>query len=498
MRRTTEGIAIVAVLAVYVFFGSGGTWSFRRVSWQRDGELKFTERYYAALAEGFRHGRLDLPIEPSAKWKEVPNAYDFGIRQAHGMEWEMWDASLYNGRYYLYFSPVPVVLFYIPFRVLARAYPPDTLAAVFFCSWAFLVCVMFARRALAGRTSRVPFAIWILLIGLGNVVPFTLTFVRAYEVAIATGMAMTASWAYALLRWMETRATRHAVWMGVWLALAIATRPNLILLLLIACVVLWRHWRAALFAAIPIVIVGIAMSGYNYARFGDIFELGMTYQISYTPMWRVAPCSLCSVPEGIRLVNNVTHYVFWPPHFMSAFPYADLQRNILDPALSFTGGAEHIGGVGALNPLTLIGTAVAIVIALRRGGRSDATRATLCVMAAAWLIILGLSTCRWVTARYALDFMLLMITATAVCIEEMLAWLAGLDVRVRALAGVITAIALGTIAVCILLGFRGPDDAWSKRRVSELSAPGRFPVRGRAAPSRMARASGRPSAARRH
>lgn len=454
LRRWSTIAAVVAVLAAYVHFGSNGTWSFRRVSWERIEGLNFTERYYAALAEGFLRGRLDMPFEPDPRWKLVVNAYDIDSRGEQTLSWEMWDASYFRGRFYLYFSPVPVLLFYIPFKLVARGYPPDALAATFFASWAFLASVAFARRALAGRAAHVPFAVWVLLIGLANVVPYALRATRSYEVAVSAGMAMTASFAWALLRWMETNAPRHAVWMGLWLALAIATRPNLVVLLPVAVVAVARskQWRrAAAFALIPVVLIGAAAGAYNYARFGNVFELGMTYQISFKPMWRVPPCSLCDWPEAIRFVNNVNHYVFWAPSFASAFPYVKLQGNVMDPSVSFAGGQEPVGGVAATDPLTLLGSAAALILALRRGPSDSGPRAALHAMAAAWIILFALATCRWVTARYALDFTMLMTTASVICLELAMAMLT--NVRTRILAAVLIAIACYAIAVGVLLGF---------------------------------------------
>ena len=440
LSRWSTVAAVLAVLAAYVYFGSGRTWSFPRVPWERTHQQRFTERYYAGLAEGFLRGRVDMPYPVDARWKQVANAYEFGARDAHGLGWEMWDASFYNGRFYLYFSPVPVVLFYIPFRLIGGGYPPDTLAATFFLSWAFLASVAFLRRAEARRST-----LWVLVIGLANVAPYMLGFVRAYEVAVAAGMAMTATFAYMLRRWYESEQTKYAVWAGVWLALAMATRPNLIVLLVLFVFVLRKHRRALIAALIPLLVVGGTMMLYNYARFSNPFELGMTYQISYAPMWRAAPCSLCDVPTAIRFVNNTVHYVFWAPRFGSEFPYVVLQKSALDPSVSFAGGAEEILGVAALNPLTLLGTFVAVAL-LRRGGH---VRAALAVMACAWLILFGLATCRWVTARYALDFMMLMTVASAVCIEEARALLA----PQRALSALLAGVAVYAIAIGVLAGF---------------------------------------------
>lgn len=425
--------AVLIVLAAYVWFGSGKSWSFRRVPWERTPQQNFTERYYAGLAEGFLRGQLHLPYEIHPAWKNVLNAYDMGERDKHGLTWEMWDASFYGGKFYLYFSPVPVVLFYIPFRLLARGYPPDTLAATFFAAWAFLASVAFARRAMP--QPRIPFPFWVLLIGLANIVPYTLRTVRAYEVAVMTGMAMTASFAYALLRFTETRATRHAVSMGVWLALAIATRANLIVVLPVAIFVLWRQWRSMLVAAIPLATTAIALGIYNHARFGNPLEFGVTYQIAYVPMWRAALCSLCDLPTAMRFVNGLMHYVFWTPHFASEFPWVSARMHVLDPAVSYPGGAEPVIGIAALNPLTLLATFLMFALPLRRPIAAT--------MAAAWLILFGLATCRWFTARYALDFMMLMTTASAISLDEISSTL-----RARV---VVVAIAIYAIATSVLL-----------------------------------------------
>jgi hypothetical protein len=169
-------------------------------------------------------------------------------------------------------------------------------------------------------------------------------------------------------------------------------------------------------------------------------------------MWRAAPCSVpCDVPTAIRFVNNAVHYVFWAPHFGGAFPYVGLQKHVLDPAISFAGGAEEILGIVPLDPLVLLGTFLALALALRRTRNEPGVRAALFVMSAAWTIVAGLSTCRWVTARYSLDFMLLMTAASAVCIEEALGMLAA-HVRTRTAAAALAAVAVYSIVTGLLLG----------------------------------------------
>jgi hypothetical protein len=451
-RRWSSALAVLAVVTAYLYFASGGDFRFSLLAPER-----VTDRtepccaYYAALAEAFLQGRLDMAYPLDPRWQRVANAYDFNARAAHGLEWEMWDASLYGGKFYLYFSPLPVLLFYVPFRLVAGAYPPDALVAMLASIWAFLVWVAFARRALGAVGSDPSWGLTPLatplVIGLANVIPYTLTNVRAYEVAIATGMAMTASWAYALLRWTESGATRHAVLMSLWLALAIATRPNLIVLVAITAIVLIakKNRRAMIAALVPLVLVAAMVGTYNYARFGNPLELGVTYQISYEPMWRHPFCSVCDGADVLRFFNNVVHYVFWTPRITGAFPFVELQNNVMDPAASFRGGPEPIGGAASLNPLILLGTLFALLLIRARNAATT-------IMAAGWLVLFGLATCRWVTARYSLDFMLMLSTASAVLIENGLTLLERAGVRAGVLRAGVMLVAAFSIAAGLLLG----------------------------------------------
>jgi hypothetical protein len=67
---------------------------------------------------------------------------------------------------------------------------------------------------------------------------------------------------------------------GLWLGLAVASRPHLAFALPFFVGEWWREtagperWRAALRFALPLALVGAALMAYNYARFDDPFEFG--------------------------------------------------------------------------------------------------------------------------------------------------------------------------------------------------------------------------------
>ncbi len=458
-RHITAGIAIFFVLVVYWFFASAGTFAFHRIDWNYRTDRP-GEGYYGSQAEGFRNGRLSMMDEPDPILKAVYNPYDPEARNKYGAP-ILWDASYFEGKFYLYFSPLPVLLFYLPYRWLMHGYPLDALAGAFFCAWAFIASVLTVWRALGKQKLHIPMPLWILLIGLGNVVPWTLIHMRIYEVAIMCGMAMTASWAYALVRFTATGLARHAFWMGLWLALAIAARTNLIVLLVITFLVIpLRQWKAWLACLIPLAVVAIALAGYNYARFRKPQETGITYQLTFVNMAKCRRCSLRTIPEGIRVINNVVHYVWWPPYMHSKFPFVDLQGSRLDPVVKFPEAIEHIGGVAPLNPVISLSFVMTLLLFARRRALDTHARDGLRFMIGAMLILAVLCTCWYVVTRYSLDFWMLMTVASVIVLEAAFTQLEASGFGLRPLRVATIAFACYSILFCTLLGFMGPQGAF--------------------------------------
>jgi hypothetical protein len=445
----------ILVLAVYAFFAGDGRFNFRRLgTWQ--------ESNYASLAQGFFRGQLNMERWVNPKLIALPYPYDLKSRE--GIHYE-WDVSYLNGKYYLYSSPLPAILGYMPIRILRRGYPPDSFVALFFCAWAFLASVAFARRALAGRALNIPFSLWVLFIGLGNVTLFVLVTVHMYEVAIVCGMAMTAMWALALLRYNESPSPGRAAWLSLWLALSIGARPNLGVLLFVTAFVIKRTRKTILGFLAPLAIVALAMLWYNAARFGDPFEFGIRYQLTNIDMSGRKVCSLCTFPELARFGNNMQHYLYWPLHMHSKFPFIDAMPARVDRAVSWptpNGMTEQIIGIAPIAPLMMLGTLLAIVLALMRGPKDLGTRSALQVMSGAWLIVFGLSTCWWIVARYSLDFMMLMSVAAVVCIETIVTSLRATTIRIGPLRAIVATLACYSIVIAILLGFAGPGDGFKR------------------------------------
>ena len=57
--------------------------------------------YYDLLATAFSHGQTALEVQPDPALLKLENLYELNSRE--GIPF-LWDASLYKGKYYLYFQ----------------------------------------------------------------------------------------------------------------------------------------------------------------------------------------------------------------------------------------------------------------------------------------------------------------------------------------------------------------------------------------------------------
>jgi hypothetical protein len=446
LRALPTAIAILLVVAAYLFAGSNGRFRFTLIEWEQS--------HYASLTEGFLRGKVSMAHVPDPALVVVPDPYLPELRK--GVP-SLHDASYFEGRYYLYFTPIPSLLVHIPIKLATGKYPPDPLVGTLFAIAAFLAQAAFIVRALRGRKTVLPVWLWIAFAGLGNVTPFILEDVWMYEVAALCGMLFTSLWALSLLRFLEQASWGNAVLVGTFLALSIVSRPNLIVLgFITAAAVLWqRAWRPVLAIAIPLVAIGAIYGAYNDARFRSPFETGRQYQLTNVPARDFPFCRLCTGPELARFVNNVHQYVFRGLMVNGRFPFVALSYNEYDPAVTFPAKHEEVAGILALIPLT----AVALLLLLIAPGRD---RAATLLTAAGWVTMFALSICAWVTTRYELDFMPVMALGAMLAIESGLPHLREHGLPLMPLRVTSIVLACYSIVIGAILGLTGRTQALSR------------------------------------
>jgi hypothetical protein len=247
--------------------------------------------YYWMLTQAFQEGQTHLLIEPSPELLKLENPYD--LQQRRGLDY-LWDTTLYKGKYYLYWGPVPAVLGMLINLITSR---PVTDAGLVF---SFLLgAALFSVLLLQNVCRDHDFPGWVfwggaLTSAINIPLVWLLTHPTYYEVSISGGQFFMMMGFFLLYRVFRSSPIRngYAFLSALAFGLAGGTRVNLLVsVIFLALVILWRvylfHGRklsASVYSLVvtilPLVIIACSLAGYNYARFGSIFEFGHRYQLT--------------------------------------------------------------------------------------------------------------------------------------------------------------------------------------------------------------------------
>ena len=344
-RFRAAAICIILLILVYYVWaaGSNGAPLLTRVSSEeyfaamRSDEINPLGSqhygYYNLLADSFLAGKLSLLLKPATELLRLPDPYD----PAANGSLRLHDASLYKGRYYLYFGPVPALLLFVPFRSLPFGKITEPFAVALFGFGAFLftalILVRLARRARPVVSDGL-LLLGILALGISNAVPFLLRRPVVYEVAISGGAFFIMLGFFFLVRSREhDRPSRlsMALLSFCW-GLSVGCRP-LYVFAGLALLAIWsilllknkeRTFRTALLdgvsLAFPFVICLLALGLYNFLRFDSWTEFGVKYQL---------PGAL-SRPETMFRAGNIIPGLYFNtlrlPKVDCNFPFFLLQR----------------------------------------------------------------------------------------------------------------------------------------------------------------------------
>jgi hypothetical protein len=360
--------------------------------------------HYEYLTEGFLSGHTYLSLRPSDELLRLDDPF----RPGQEVSQRLIDASLYHGRYYMYYGPGPAVLLMAPWRLLTgRAMPQRVAVAAFgalgLAAMALILASVRRRHfpavtgpALAGAFACAVFASWL---------PVVIRRPFFWELAIVAAVACLWWSLYFLWKFHASGGRdRWAAAAGAALAFLIASRATcvfsaaLILALLLVPGAGARRWRPFLASACLVLAAGLALLAYNHERFGRWLEFGQSFQLwgdEYRTMTFLSPRY---VPFNLRM------YLLSAARPSPYFPF-------VQPSLPLDGPPGYLGidemyGVLVAAPVQLAGiVAVCWVFARRREPRLRALLVTVaagagCTVLAATVLLLWGGAC----SRYVSEF----------------------------------------------------------------------------------------------
>lgn len=323
---TALGVGLLcnlAVLLIYVWFVSVGTWT----------DWPTLTTFYDQQASGYLRGSLALLTPPDPAMVALPDPYDPSTRGP--IPYTM-DFSLYQGKYYLYFGPVPALILLVA-KLFVPAVLGDQFLALPFTFGVFLFESLIVIRAWRRFFSEVPaWAVGCILLVLGLTLPFTwvLGLPTVYTAAIMGGQMFFMAGLFAAFAALD-RASISRVGLALaaacWAA-AVGCRitqivPVMLMALLVLLKVLGprrlrpiaaRRAATTLFVfVLPLAVGAAGLFWYNWVRFGSIFETGIKYQLTGVPLRQYG----ASIYSPVFVIQNLYGYLLNPPVIRPSFPW---------------------------------------------------------------------------------------------------------------------------------------------------------------------------------
>ena len=263
-----------------------------------NGEIPGHRTQYEILAGSILEGHLYIDCYVDPMLLEMDNPYDPVAREELQVTY-YWDHAFYNGRYYVYFGVVPVVLLFLPYRIITGSVLASFHATQFFV--ALFICGVFAVFYMLSRKffEKITFAMYLLLSAAFAVLSiwYSIGTPGLYCTANTSALCMEIWSLFFFIKavWIEEdekRSIRSAFLGSLFGALAFGCRPpaalgNLLVIPMLVEFLRKKRFNSKMFlrlvfAAAPYIVIGILLMLYNYVRFDNPFEFGQTYQLTDT------------------------------------------------------------------------------------------------------------------------------------------------------------------------------------------------------------------------
>lgn len=266
-----------------------------------NGDVPGHRDQYEKITDAFLKGQLYFDVEVDPALLELENPYDRDARVEAGVEsrqWnDMWDHAYYDGHYYMYFGVVPVLLLFMPYRVITgnplTTYHATQIFTALFIAGLFLLFAYLTKKFFP----KMPLAVYLLLSTAVAVMSvwYCVSYPALYCTAISSALCMMIWSLYFFVRAVFdekiTKKTFLFAAAGSLLgALAFGCRPTIALgnLLVIPLFITFadkrkltsNQWCYTALCVLPYVAVAAGLMWYNNARFGDPFEFGQSYQMT--------------------------------------------------------------------------------------------------------------------------------------------------------------------------------------------------------------------------
>ncbi len=292
---------------------------------------------FVSMFDAFRKGRIDLDLEIDPKLLALENPYDPAARSSAGVKY-YWDHAFYDGKYYSYYGPAPVILVSFPFYFLSGCRYVLTAFGLEAVGMAFLIPSFLLLLLEIFRTvqKQVRWGQYVFFSAIGLISAMMISAITfkdgsyheaIYHVPDIYGLAFFDLFFFFVIRaYRETKLRSVQLgFAGFFFVCLVFARPNLFLGVILSLPFLLallfekgKPFGEKALSFAPMLAV-LALGGslccvYNHARFGSILEFGQSYQLNVTDQ-RTLTYSF------EKLLPTFFHFYAQGGNFYDAFPF---------------------------------------------------------------------------------------------------------------------------------------------------------------------------------
>ena len=347
IEKTKKGIILIVMITTILIctmpMGLSPDWN---------EEMQEDKKQYELMAEAILEGHLYIDYQDiDPRLLEMDNPYAPRAREELNIEFH-WDHAFYNGHYYVYFGIVPVILLFLPYRVitgtsLVTFHATQILVAMFICG-VFATFYILSRKFF----DRITFIMYLFLSSAFSIMSiwYSVGSPALYCTAITSGLCMEIWSMFFFIKavWIEENEKTgilYAFLGSLFGALAFGCRPPIALanLLVIPMLVEYirkrkfdlRLLKQLAFAATPYIIIGLLLMLYNYMRFDNPFEFGQSYQLTLADQSKYG--DFASQFNLVKIINGILFYYISYQSISEEFPFVSLSGVFVNfPILLFS------------------------------------------------------------------------------------------------------------------------------------------------------------------
>ena len=351
-KRFAVVLGFTAILLAGAFF-------FVRINPACRQNLAVHHAQYQELAEALSEGKVSVGDAEEALLA-MKNPYDTIALQAAGIGYRA-DYAYHNGKYYVYFGIVPVLLLYLPYYLLTGGALQNYVAVFVFFAGFIIAAAGFVYELMKRYFKEQPFYLW--AVGTGMLVGsysmfYLLIRPDLYHVPIvASAMFATGGlWLYLAGLNRPKKAVGLYAFGSFCMALTAGCRPQFILFAALAVVLFWERvfvkrelfskkgWRQTAALVVPYVLIAAGLMAYNALRFGSPFDFGASYSMTSNDMTHRGT-------NLERILYGIWYFLFEPMQLEGKFPYLQ-SASIATDYLGKLVTESWFGGIFACSMLT--------------------------------------------------------------------------------------------------------------------------------------------------